>query len=116
MDGFFNLTHFFNGAPTRALALALIFIAFALVDRWLAGVIAGVKPWVQLVPATGWTLFAINEEHMRIAEVAHRFDHAITLPVLALLTLIALIGWIGNIRRAVRAWRAPRGRADDGDN
>ncbi len=105
VESFFNLGQLFVNEPLRALAIALLFLVFALIDRWLAGFVVGIKPWVQLVPATGWMLFAINEEHMRAAQTPHRFDMAITLPVLALLTLICAIAWIGNVRRAVRAWR-----------
>ncbi len=106
MEAFFNLGQAFVNEPLRAFALALLFMGFALIERWLATFVAGIKPWVQLVPATGWMLFAINEEHARAAQVAHRFDLAITLPVLAVLTLIGVIALATNVRRAVRDWQA----------
>ena len=116
VEAFFNLGQVFVNEPWRAFALTLLFLSFALVDRWLASFVVGIKAWVQLVPATGWMLFAINEEHMRATHVIHRFDLAITLPVLALLTLIAIIGWVGNIRRAVRNWQTSRAHDDDSNN
>jgi hypothetical protein len=115
VDTFFNLGQFFTNEPLRAFAIALLFLAFAVSDRWMAGFVTGVKPWVQLVPAAGWILFAINEEDMRAAAATHRFDIAITLPVLAVLTAIGVFAWIGNVRRAIRAKRATnaRGPSDD---
>ncbi len=115
VESFFNLGQVFVNEPLRALAIALLFLGFALIDRWLAGFVIGIKPWVQLVPATGWMLFAINEEHLRAAQALHRFDLAITLPVLVLLTLICAIGWFGNVRRAVRAWQESGKRDRSGD-
>ncbi len=115
MDAFFNLGQFFVNEPLHAFAVALLFLGFALSDRWMAGFVTGIKPWVQLVPAAGWMLFAINEEDMRAAAATHRFDIAITLPVLAVLTAIGLFAWIGNVRRAIREKRASNttSRSDD---
>ena len=110
MEAFFNLGQLFVNEPLRAFAIAMLFLGVALFDRWLTGFVVGIKPWVQLAPAAGWMLFAINEAHMRAAETPHRFDMAITLPVLALLTLICMITWLGNVRRAVRDWNASRSR------
>lgn len=115
MDTFFNLGESFVNQPLRGFAIALLFLGFALSDRWMAGFVTGIKPWVQLVPASGWILFAINEEDMRAAAATHRFDIAITLPVLAVLTAIGALAWIGNVRRAIRERRAAnaQGRSDD---
>ncbi len=113
MEAFFNIGEIFVNEPMRAVAIALLFMFCAVIDRWFAGFVDDIKPWVQLVPATGWMLFAINEEHMRAAQVTHRFDLPITLPVLVVLTLIAAVAWIGNVRRALREWRVARARDRD---
>jgi hypothetical protein len=112
---FFNVGQLFVNEPQRAFAFALLFLGFAVSDRWMAGFVTNIKPWVQLVPATGWILFAVNEQDMRAAAPTHRFDIAITLPVLAVLTAICVFAWIGNVRRAIREKRAshPHGPSND---
>jgi hypothetical protein len=110
MDAFFSLANLFTQQPGRALGMALVFVALAVLDRWLAQRRDDVRPWVQLVPATGWMLFALNEQQAKLADMTTRFDLYLTWPVLALLTLVGAYAGQLSIRRA---WHSLRER--DGD-
>lgn len=108
METLYSFGHVFTNAPLRALSVALIFVALGAAEGWLARRIDGVRPWVQLVPATGWMLFALNEQHMALTGETGRFDLAITVPVLALVSLIGVVSFLGHVRTALRARRDAR--------
>jgi len=112
MESFYSFGHFFTNAPLRALAVALLFVALGAVEGRLARQVEGVRPWVQLVPATGWMLFALNEQHMALTGKTGRFDLAITVPVLALVSLLGIVSVIGHARRALQARQGPERHPD----
>jgi hypothetical protein len=107
MNAFFDLAHPFTGHPERAYLVALVFLALALVDRWLARFDPSTRPWAMFVPAAAWLGYAINEHYARQHDIAVRFDIYLIWPVLALITVLFAGVWLLNVRRVARAYRSP---------
>lgn len=102
MDALIGVPAWFVNEPVRGMAMAFLFLAFAVAERRLAHRVEGIKSWVQLVPATGWMLFALNEQETRTSGANIRIDLLFTFPVLAIVSLICLGAFVMNVRRALR--------------
>lgn len=102
MSFYAPLVQYFVNEPMRGLLVAFVFVVIAVIDRRLADRVPGVKPWVHLVPAAGWMLFALNEQETRGAGAGLRLDLVFTFPLLALVSLVSLYAFVVDVRRA---WR-----------
>lgn len=102
MNLYASLVQFFVNEPIRGLAMALVFLVFAVLERRLAERVPDVKPWVHLVPAAAWMMFALNEQEVRATATNARLDLFFTFPVLALLSLVSLYAFAMNVARALR--------------
>lgn len=108
MNLYASLVQIFVNEPMRGLAVAFVFVVIAVIERRLADRVPTVKPWVHLVPAAGWMLFALNEQETRTTGVNIRLDLVFSFPLLGLVSLVSLYAFAMNVRRA---WR----RADSVD-
>lgn len=111
MNTLISLVHYFADEPMRGLTVAFVFLVFAVLERRMAERVPTVKPWVHLIPAAAWMMFALNEQETRTASAGGRLDMRLdlffTFPVLALLSLVCLWAFAMNVHRALRAGAKP---------
>lgn len=98
-----NLVQYFVNEPMRGLAVALVFLVLAVLERRMAERVPTVKPWVHLVPAAAWMMFALNEQETRATGANLRVDLLFTFPLVALLSLVSLYAFAMNVQRSLRA-------------
>lgn len=113
MNTLVSLVQTFTNEPMRGLAMAFVFLVFAVLERRMAERVPTVKPWVHLIPAAAWMMFALNEQETRTASASAqpdmRLDLFFTFPLLALLSLVCLWAFAMNVRRAMQSGARPDG-------